>query len=155
MSISQFVNESQKAVLHFSTEHCKQIATKQDGWKTDIEIFCLQHVLSLMIYCNFDKLQFEFSKTFRENDGRDHDNFFHLGMYLKQGVHEFGHELTERFTKFYHGVDEQLFFPKFKSSMYGSNTVDILCPLSTTKSYEVAVNFANNRGLVVQFSCTG
>ena len=57
-----------------------------------------------MIYCNYDVLQYEFSKTYRESISK-HNNFYHLGKYLKMAVRRFGTVINEGAVKtFYHGV---------------------------------------------------
>eukprot|EP01084_Bolivina_argentea_P082986 150247_1 len=71
ISISQFVNEYKKACYHFE---CKFRKIKFPNIEKE-------HILSIMIYCNFDTLQFEFSKTYRENIEK-HNEFYYLGKLL-------------------------------------------------------------------------
>eukprot|EP01084_Bolivina_argentea_P030451 56433_1 len=55
---------------------------------------------------------------------------------------------------FYHGMSDNLVFPHYTGEDCGSG-IQPHCPLSTTKSIEVAANFANpDNGLIVQFSKT-
>eukprot|EP01084_Bolivina_argentea_P024564 45765_1 len=56
ISVLQFNNIFLKAQVHFKTEFRKQNFTE----------ISIQNLLSLMVYCNFDVLQYEFSKTYRE-----------------------------------------------------------------------------------------
>eukprot|EP01084_Bolivina_argentea_P034218 63332_1 len=138
MTIEQFNMEYKKAIIHFDSQHRKQ----NEKW----ENMFVTLILSLMIYANFDIIQSEFSKTYRQNVEK-HNNFYFLGKYLKTAIHKFGTSIYEGDTKtFYHGISEQLLFPTYISA------VCICCPLSTSSSVEVALNFANyNNGLVVQF----
>eukprot|EP01084_Bolivina_argentea_P184823 318779_1 len=79
MITQQFNIEHSKAQIHFNSHYRKK---KYANLKFDC-------VLSLMIYCNYDQLQYEFSKTFRDNIN-DHNSFYHLGKNLKISLHEFG-----------------------------------------------------------------
>eukprot|EP01084_Bolivina_argentea_P029984 55630_1 len=54
MNIKQFNMEYSKALVHFHTNYCKQFKN-----------ILLEEVLSLMIYCNYTKIQYHFSKTYR------------------------------------------------------------------------------------------
>eukprot|EP01084_Bolivina_argentea_P170994 296264_1 len=142
ISIEMFNAEYKKAKLHFNSFYRKQIHPH----------ILLHHVLCLMIYCNFDALQYEFSKTYRDNI-HQHNNFYHLGKYLKISVRKFGCRISDN-TSFYHGISEQLSFPIVIGDSrysYASHT-SIFCPLSTSTAFEVAVNFTNhNNGLVIEF----
>eukprot|EP01084_Bolivina_argentea_P009643 17991_1 len=146
MSIKQFNNEYKKASLHFHSYYCKQqfpdIKTK--------------YLLSLMIYCNFSELQFEFSKTYREENGSKHHNFYYLAKYLKISVQKFGTKIKDGYVNaFYHGIGEQLLFPQYighSGYVYDGLGISIYCPLSTSSSILVGMNFTNvNNGLIVQF----
>eukprot|EP01084_Bolivina_argentea_P140692 247289_1 len=141
LTIKQFNIEYIKAQKHFDSDYRK---------KTFQQI-CIENILSLMIYCNFDELQREFSQTYWERCGYTHCNFYHLGKYLKQAVHSFGTRMIDGEVKrFYHGIGKQLVFPQ----IIGKNGigVQIYCPLSTTSSMAVAANFTNNNdGLIVEF----
>eukprot|EP01084_Bolivina_argentea_P028948 53768_1 len=75
--------------------------------------FTVQHLLSLMIYCNWTKLQYQFSKTYRQikcnetkhNVKKRHSNYFWLGKYLKDSVNRFGDRVvTTNIKKLYHGI---------------------------------------------------
>eukprot|EP01084_Bolivina_argentea_P293548 504870_1 len=68
LSIQQFANEYNKALIH----HTSYIKRKH------YPLISVHHLLALMFYCNFDNLQYEFSRTYRENVDK-HSNFYHLG----------------------------------------------------------------------------
>ncbi len=56
-----------------------------------------------MIYCKFDGLQYEFSKTYRDKYGIVHESFYFLGKYLKESIHNFGRCIRDGTVKvFYH-----------------------------------------------------
>eukprot|EP01084_Bolivina_argentea_P228752 386271_1 len=66
VSIMQYKNENKKALIHFESEFCKKQYSK----------IRVEYILSIMIYCNFDELQNEFSKTYWENVD-DHEYFYY------------------------------------------------------------------------------
>eukprot|EP01083_Nonionella_stella_P158078 513948_1 len=112
-------------------------------------IFHLEYLLSLLVYCNFTHLQQLFSKTYRENDGQDHEQFYFMGRNLKISVLKFGAKVSEsRVHKFYHGVDQKLFMPHYTGYRGG---IDVHGPLSTSSSFAVAMHFTDNQGLLLQF----
>eukprot|EP01084_Bolivina_argentea_P309292 534984_1 len=134
----------------------------------------LQFILSLMFYSNFDRLQYEFSKTYRENNGKYHVNFYYFGKYLKHAVHQFGHKMRGKSCcgglhaeikgldeiKYYHGVSKLLTFPSYGTNSsrshqtlvhYGYYGFHINGPLSTSSSLPVAVHFATTSGLLIEF----
>eukprot|EP01084_Bolivina_argentea_P215687 366243_1 len=76
LAIEQYNIEYTKANIHFRSYFCaktyKSIQNKSFP-------FLIEYILALMIYCNYDKLQCEFSKTYRDNEGRYHNQFYFLG----------------------------------------------------------------------------
>eukprot|EP01083_Nonionella_stella_P077524 211760_1 len=135
LNMQQFDHEYEKAMALLNTFHCKRKYNCID----------VQHVLSLMIYSNFDALQRAFSKTYRVNTDQ-HEQFFHFGLYLRTAVHRFGTEMCNSSVKqFYHGIGKQVSFPQV-------GYIQTNCPLSTSSSKEVATHFTNsNEGLIVEF----
>ena len=111
----------------------------------------LEHILALMMYCNFTELQCHFSKTYRTDNGQKQAQFYHLGKLLKLTVHTFGLCCLGRgFESFCHGIGEKLSFPMILTGQNASDRWPIFmeCPLSTSSS----VNFTNNNnGLIVEF----
>eukprot|EP01083_Nonionella_stella_P040399 109657_1 len=80
ITIDQYMNELNKAQILYDTR-CRR--------KHYVSI-SKQHLLSLMIYCNFDMVQFEFSKTYRDHSGIKHNAYYHFGRSLKDAVLQFG-----------------------------------------------------------------
>eukprot|EP01084_Bolivina_argentea_P265369 449795_1 len=170
LNLDQFMNEYQKAAIHLNSGYCKRsfASYEQFGGQLNEDyiatwVFSIEYVLSLMVYCNYTDLQYHFSKTFREkvNDvwEADHEQFYHLGKNLLISVQKFG-KLAEKTETFYHGISEMLQFPYYLNHWHRSDLgnkpdlVNIFCPLSTTSSFPVAFNFANNnQGMVVTFGC--
>eukprot|EP01084_Bolivina_argentea_P066679 121571_1 len=106
----------------------------------------LECVLALIVYCDYDSIQYALGLSMRKNDGRDHTEFYHLAKYIKIAIHKHGTRVKDgNVKKFYHGIDKQLFFPSYV------NNVCINCPLSTSSSYEVATTFCGSEGLIMMF----
>eukprot|EP01084_Bolivina_argentea_P033615 62160_1 len=156
ISMEMFVEEYRKAQSHFNSFYRKLLQPNEWLVTDQKKELTINHLLSVMIYCNFDQIQYHFSKTYRRlhiNERKNeikkrHSEFFHLGKYLQQTVHWFGTRIKEGiYQSFYHGIDRLLIFP------FDSHFTDIYSPLSTSKEFEVAVNFANdNNGIIVEFT---
>eukprot|EP01084_Bolivina_argentea_P249354 417387_1 len=157
ISIKQFNSEYCKANKYWNSDYCQKTFVakgKCDVVSNVIDVsvvFSVQHVLSLMVYCNYDTLQREFSKTYWSENWKKHTHFYHLGKLLQQAVNIFGTVITDGTVKrFYHGIAEMLVFQQYinKEDSY----LHFNCPLSTSSSFVVALNFANmNNGLILQF----
>eukprot|EP01084_Bolivina_argentea_P049301 90688_1 len=155
ISMNQFDNEYEKARIHFNSIYCRNTFRERSGGSpnsTPKYPFLLKYVLSLMIYCNFTQLQYKFSKTYRDKNGIQHNSFYHLGRCLQIAVHTFGQNIRDaNVQKFYHGIGEQLLFPQYVG-LY-CDGISINCPLSTSSSLVVAMNFTNNNnGLIIEFT---
>ena len=139
MAMRQYDIEYDKAMMHYRTEYRKRRFI-------DLNFGCL---FAIMIYCNYDGLQHEFSKTYYENTN-GHHNFYHLGMFIKIAVQSHGTSIEEGSCKhFYHGISEKLSFTElFGKIGYG---LFIFSPLSTSRSFSAAANFASADGLIVDF----
>eukprot|EP01084_Bolivina_argentea_P303870 524725_1 len=147
ITMRQFDVELKKAQIHFDSEYCKNTFRPFNKYNC-YEMIHIEHLLSLIIYCNYTNLQDQFSKTYRMDNGSKHNQFYFLGKCLKISIHTFGTSLRDMHSevrKFYHGIGEQLLLPEYV-------TVKINTPLSTSSSFEVAANFTNlNEGLIIEF----
>eukprot|EP01083_Nonionella_stella_P058932 154256_1 len=143
MLVDQFDNEYAKAQNHYALHHCKK--------SFDCDIFGIEHLLSVMIYCNYDYLQLTFNKTYR-TETEKHCNFYHLAKLLKDTVNTFGTTIREGgVSKFYRGVSNKVNFPHI-FDVNGGLGVHIYSPLSTSSSIAVAINFTDqNSGLIAEF----
>eukprot|EP01083_Nonionella_stella_P281823 959102_1 len=136
LTIKQFQNDFKKAQVHFDSDHRK----------IHYPFLLLEHILALIIWCNYDALNYAFSETFRESEFQYIYNkicqYFHFGMNLKQAVHEHGTRIMDGTIKrFYRGLSKTLVFSE--------TAIHINGPFSTTLSFEVAVQFAGI-GVVVE-----
>eukprot|EP01084_Bolivina_argentea_P047370 87274_1 len=136
----QFYAEYQKAKLHCASLHNKKLGIS------------LKLVLVTMFYCNYDALQYEFSKTFRYLHKKEtmnqlierHSNYHWFAKHLIEVAKKHGTLLDT--GSVYHGVSEKLMFK------YMESEVVIWGPVSTSLVFEVAVNFTNhNNGIIIDF----
>eukprot|EP01084_Bolivina_argentea_P023718 44304_1 len=138
INMSQFEYEFTKSEIHLNSQYRKRRYAE----------IGIEHILSIMIYCNYDELQYEFTKTYRllhEAESKSdliqrHSRFYHLGRTLMQTVKKFGINTNQ---PLYHGIRNQLIFPCPMICIYG--------PLSTTSLYCVATKFTQNTGLLIEF----
>eukprot|EP01083_Nonionella_stella_P169768 576369_1 len=168
LNIHQFNHEVQKADVHYGSDYYKTVLKMYDGsvLGQDMEKhhFSKNHILSVMIYCNYDLCQHIFSGSYRAKHNMEtkksirerHSEFYFLGKHLKETVHLFGMLVdrygtitrTGKIKRFYHGINQQLLFPIM------SHEQNVFIPLSTTSSFPVACQFSDssNGGLVAEFS---
>eukprot|EP01084_Bolivina_argentea_P069938 127195_1 len=166
ISITQLKNLLQKAeyfftstiwYAHFVTEsyHPTQFTVINDTMRIPAYFpISPAHLVAILVYCNFEVLQFKFSQTYRkltldESDNslkNRHSNYFWLGKLLLECVRIFGTSIESMWNDdriFYHGINQKLMVP----TTIGCK---IFCPFSTTTSWAVAVQFAQNAGLVLE-----
>eukprot|EP01084_Bolivina_argentea_P071628 130172_1 len=143
MTIEQYNNEYNKALVHYNSTYCKQTFKAFVDKRNNQWTLWIQHILSLMVYCNYTELQYKFSETYRVNNGKKHQSFYYLGVYLKIAVKKFGTKIAKGSTNhLFHGIGEQLLFPQYIGCGRALVGVSICGPLSTSSSFEVATNFA-------------
>eukprot|EP01084_Bolivina_argentea_P165708 287838_1 len=112
----------------------------------------LDHLISAMIYCNFDALQAKFSATYRRTTDEEsveqikerHRNYYWLGRRLRECVECYGmkHNLQSINVRIWHGINQMLEFESLFAYVKG--------PFSTTQDFAVAVNFSDQNGLVLE-----
>eukprot|EP01084_Bolivina_argentea_P208009 354786_1 len=184
LTMEQYLNEYQKAICHKNSYFFKKLVAQPEtgmligsshpmffGHVFEIlpgtEISA-NHLISVMVYCNYSIFAYEFSKTYRQLENDDlkqsentytnierkssmqarHSKFYHIARYINELVHVYSPRAgyTKPFvSKFYHGVSQKLKFISFRSEMYQ--------PFSTTTSWEVAVAFGGNDGMVLELNC--
>ena len=123
------------------------------------------HILSVILYCDFDKYQTEFSSTFRklnyeesfESVKNRNREFWFQSKYLRETVQVFGSMEDNKvlndggfpqswFDKgpYFSGLNRVVTIPQFALQLHS--------PTSTTKQIEVSANFAGRDGMVLQFN---
>eukprot|EP01084_Bolivina_argentea_P111066 198274_1 len=114
------------------------------------DIMSVQHIAAIMIYCNFDVLSKKFSETFRripdnetnESLIRRHRNYAHLARLIRESADCFQGDVTNvKNIHLYHGISIK--------TQFSSTAACIKGPFSTTTQYNVAVNFANPSGCIL------
>eukprot|EP01084_Bolivina_argentea_P008809 16473_1 len=145
MKRDQYDQEYNKAQTKFNSKRKRE--------NPNLRVVSLKHFLALMIYSNYDALQYTFSRTYYiEEEIKLHDNFFHLGWIIRDCLALSGTPIYKgKIKHFYHGMGEKLIFPRVIGD--GAHGVCINAPLSTSWCQLVAMNiFTNqNKGLVVTF----
>eukprot|EP01084_Bolivina_argentea_P176397 305274_1 len=116
------------------------------------QLMSIDHLISMMVYCNFDILQTKFSETLRRKEKTEsnyavkqrHSNYYFLARLLIECAQCFGMECsnTQENVKVYHGTNQRFSF--WSMNMY------IKGAFSTTASYAVAQKFSNNQGMILE-----
>eukprot|EP01083_Nonionella_stella_P147675 466358_1 len=148
------------ALAHVNTDKCRTI-----GYcSRDVTACCYDmiygqlirtdHLVAMMLYCNFDQLQQTFSTTFRycdENESdislkKRHSNYYYLAKNLRELVECFGMKwsLELESIRLYHGINGNFTFSTLDAFIKG--------PLSTTTSFMIAAQFCDNDGMILDVS---
>eukprot|EP01084_Bolivina_argentea_P170993 296261_1 len=159
---TQWNNLCATAYIHSQTSTAKDMACSENKFTQCYGIkrwdrITKQHLISLMVYCNFDFLSHKFSETYRklseiESDQKlktRHSNYYWLGRLLRECVECFTPiSCIFSFLPFqsgailYHGINQQFLFK--------SLNIQINCPFSTTTEYSVAINFCEYKGMILE-----
>eukprot|EP01083_Nonionella_stella_P080025 219675_1 len=148
LTMEAFSVELAKAEIYYNSYYCQKILITDD--QPRYRLANSTHILAVLIYCNYDEFQCEFSKTYRDIHKDDtvkniedrHSQYYFLGKYLKGAVHLLGRHRSH--LTFYHGVSQRLVFP------INRNNDHFNIPLSTSTNFVVAASFAT-QGLIVEF----
>eukprot|EP01084_Bolivina_argentea_P292598 503041_1 len=163
---TQWIQTVKKAAVHRNTDyaHALKCVRGKSAEYYDMnpgQKIALKHLIALLIYCNYDVLQFKFTETYRKLSSQEtidsmkkrHTNYFFIGKLLRECVECFGMKrptemnLRNMMTwgkdhiNVYHGVSKQF--------QFSSTFPYIKCPLSTTTDYCVAANFCMNKGMIL------
>ena len=105
----------------------------------------LEHVLSVILYCDYDLLHKNIRKTFKKSSETESDeslkrrnsNYHHFCKLLYESVNVFGEEFNSysKVLEFYHCTDNIL-FDEFNVNMFGITSV--------TTQIEIAINCVTN-----------
>eukprot|EP01084_Bolivina_argentea_P036055 66734_1 len=149
VSIEQFDCEYKKSKNKLQSLYCRQYFQDYIDDNGIHWIFTVDDIIAILMYCNYDVLQYEFSRTYRSNNGQHHNEFFHFGQFMKKIIHHFGKPINN--MTLYHGVNQRILFPQYIHDIVDG--LCIQCPLSTSSCFDIALNFAqNNNGLILQFA---
>eukprot|EP01084_Bolivina_argentea_P313345 542625_1 len=157
---TQMNNLVQKAQIHIQTDnvremYCPRIDSAKYYEMYPRQLISIQHLIAMMVYCNYDELQKNFSETFRKVTKNEtdkslkerHSKYYFMARLLRECAECFGMKyhgtIGENITLF-HGVNNQFSFLSMNANIKG--------PFSTSTDYMVAVNFCNNQGMILEMS---
>eukprot|EP01084_Bolivina_argentea_P039135 72347_1 len=157
----QWMHLMQKAQIHIQTNflktfYCVRNKTAKCYDMYYRELISVGHLIVMMVYCNFDTLQRIFSETFRKlnkNETDDdlkkrHGHYYFLARLLRECVECFGTRYRSDYSdndhtiRIYCGLDKRFHFKSINPYLNS--------PFSTTTEYAVAVQFADNKGMLLQ-----
>eukprot|EP01084_Bolivina_argentea_P201281 344073_1 len=177
LTLDEYNISFQKTAEYMKTEKVKQIAVKQLVTQDDPLIYniktgtliTLNHILSIIFYCDWSELCTEFSKTFRNATFDEtisaiiqkHQEFAIWARYLRETIEYFGAKgfgdvvlrnskmciVNELIGPFYCGMSFEMVMPQFN--------IRLSSPTSTSLHIEVATRFAEEKGIVIQLNNDG
>ena len=158
----------QKAAQYMETNKCRKMRCKpffdeEDPLHFDIPSgtpLTAQHLQTIILYCDFTELCTLFSRSLRKNDEEDglqeikkrNSKFFHFTKKLRELVTYFGSDGYDhkRCGNRMNGMVEGPFFCGVNVVLNLSEfSIGFNTPTSTTKTKEIAVRFAGERGMVI------
>ena len=117
----------------------------------------VEHLMAVIIYCDFTELSENFSRTFRAihpfeslfSIKKRNQNYWHLSKRLREIVQFYGDNKVETGIKgpFFCGINHVMPVSEFSMRLYS--------PTSTSKIIEVACRFAGDDGMVFQLNNNG
>eukprot|EP01084_Bolivina_argentea_P205364 350842_1 len=147
ININCYDIEYSKYQQYMQTDHVLKLKNK-----TNTNKLLPEYILCILIYCNCHNYQNKWSSTFRSIPHKEnksslkqrHSYFYFSSKYLRNLVEIFGENLVNAYdnSTFYHGISEILYFVRIATQFNG--------PLSTSTEVNVATNFTNNKGIVLQ-----
>eukprot|EP01084_Bolivina_argentea_P315211 546045_1 len=129
-----------KLVVNDSTFRSKQFSDDYNICRGDP--ISTHHLLSICFYTDFSALCKEYRASYHDKEGKNsHQKFYFLSRFLFITINFHGRVMKHTDTVF-HGLNKELLFKKF-SAYFNS-------PMSTTPDEQVAINFAEGRGIILQ-----
>eukprot|EP01084_Bolivina_argentea_P120619 213819_1 len=136
-----------KAKHYFNTSTVKKM--RSEGLQ-------LEHLYSILLYCDWTELSSDFSSTFRKKSQFEtikslisrHEKYYYFAKTLTETVNKYGingryEPPNGEYGPFYTGMSVVLNIPSFAIFLKG--------PCSTSKCKQVAKNFAKRNGILIQF----
>eukprot|EP01084_Bolivina_argentea_P288559 495278_1 len=168
INVTQWNNLFTKAKIHLSSDYIKAITCqcyeehKSSFYGGGLQYYdnieykmpiTVNHITAMMTYCNQDILQAEFSKTFRKIDSKQnimsiiskHSNYANLAKLLRECVECFPPKMKndDQFNYgLFHGISIQTNFDAVFAY--------IKTPVSTSTDFAVAINFTQNKGMILE-----
>eukprot|EP01083_Nonionella_stella_P262781 893234_1 len=140
----------QTLVVKAMVSRGRDVYNIEDGMPITVE-----HLIAMMAYCNKDALQAQFSETFRRRENENncsmiqrHKNYANFGRLLREFVECFGQNGIGNRTV----GEQQLFHGISSETQFGSVMTRLKGPVSATSDFCIALRFAGQKGLILQFS---
>lgn len=122
---------------------------------SDNDAMKLDHIISVVLYCDYSAYCTKFSSTFRklfpaesmEEVKVRNSEFWHQSKSFREVVECFGSiraDETDAAGPFFTGIDVVLAVPAF--------AISLCSPTSTSKHMEVSMNFTNGSGMIIQLN---
>eukprot|EP01084_Bolivina_argentea_P152197 265535_1 len=140
-----------KAEEHSKTDYFKKLFDSENRRHP----MTINHVLSLIFYCDYDELCYKFVETYRfiEEDHNEkgklmlrHAHYYWFGKLLKETVlyygTRYGREIYDRVQPLYRGLNQMMIFSSTVTTAFNQ-------PTSTTTEITVAANFATYSGMIL------
>lgn len=131
-------------------EYCKAKNIQKTS-KSKSNMWFTRNIMSVLLYCNIDELQYHFSEAFRLKSTNDtkqatkrrYIEFIRWAEKLRETVYKYG-----RINKktLFHGISEQMLFNDASAYFYS--------PTSTTIDPVVAHYFSTNDGIIIKIDST-
>eukprot|EP01084_Bolivina_argentea_P318112 551605_1 len=148
-----------KANYYLETFKCKQIKCieKYDELHYDIGFkspLTLQHLQSVILWCDFIDYSLDFRSTFRSNTLNEslycikqrHKKYHYTGKYLSELVNYYGVTGNSVCGSFYCGVSMMLNIPYFATSLNG--------PIATSNNIEFITHFCDSNDIILELNNT-
>ena len=164
----QFIDCIKKANHYINTDKVKSISSIVDHLHYGLRTYSplsKEHLLSIILYCDWSDLCTAFSATFRRQRAFEpitaiklrNREFWWLSKLLRETVELYGDTkgYYERTTKKWTGVQGPFFcgmsfiatIPSFNIRLYG--------PTSTSPNIEVATRFGGDKGIIIELNNNG
>ena len=155
INIKEWLQHLYKAQQYLQTQKVKNMIqntwTEMYGIKEG-EPISLQHILCIILYCDTDDLQNNFSSTFRKNTvfetlyslKKRHQKYYHFAKHIVEAIKVWGinRDYDKEHGPFYCGLSQVLNIGEFN--------IYLKSITSTSKDIEVAINFAKRDGCILQ-----
>ena len=154
MNIKEWMQHLQKAQEYMETVKVKNM--KSYTYKCGIkwgEAISLSHILCVILYCDTNDLQNNFSSSFRKKNSfetigdlkKRHQKYFYFAKGIVEAVKVYGiGGYEDGYGPYYCGLSCVL--------NIGDFAVYLKSPTSTSKDIEVAINFATRDGIIMQIN---
>ena len=118
----------------------------------------ISHIISLILYCDYSAYSTKFSSTFRCLSHKEtmvdvkkrNSEFWYQSKYFRETIEIYGRRDGRDDSKsgpFFCGIDGVLCIPQF--------AIRLNSPTSTSRQIEVALNFAQRKGMIIELNNTG